>query len=78
MSEDRSVKLYAGGEKKEFSVCCSSMAEAFKQCSDNEGYGSLFDVKEGRMTTGFDLEPLEFCPWCGERVRFDWLCEIDD
>lgn len=53
------------------SVCCAELAKAFEPGTDNEGYGALVSISiHGGYKIGCgELEDIEFCPWCGRRVK---------
>jgi len=56
--------------------CCRAFAKALEAGTDAEGYGSLlyrdwnWSGKKSRADWRFcaDLPPLNYCPWCGDRV----------
>lgn len=49
--------------------CCQEFGKALQPCTDNEGYGRLVSWHSGQLPTmGCDLEPLRFCPWCGDKL----------
>jgi hypothetical protein len=48
---------------------CRDFVEAQASCTDNEGYGPLFSVWDGKWSVGCSLPEPTFCPWCGRRIR---------
>lgn len=65
-----SVEVVVGlSPRKKFLVCCADFAAATQPGTDNEGYGALIWVLDGKWTMGSeDLGSIEFCPWCGKKV----------
>lgn len=56
-------------------ACCAEWEEAHNDESDNEGVGPLIWYEDDspaprtgpvESLRGSPLEPLRFCPWCGE------------
>jgi hypothetical protein len=47
---------------------CDEFKKAQQSCTDNECYGKLIVERDGQWTMGCDLEPIKFCPWCGNKV----------
>jgi hypothetical protein len=58
--------------------CCENWDKAFKEETDNEGYGPLMywgdpdefpdSVVGLGFHIGYGLERIRFCPWCGRAV----------
>lgn len=59
---------------KEPPPCCEAWRRALQMGTDAEAYGSLIAFHDrqreehpGRFVAGFDMPPLNFCPWCGAK-----------
>ena len=50
-------------------VCCKEFRDAMQEGTDNEGYGKLIFIEEGRYATGDHLPAINFCPWCGTSLE---------
>lgn len=48
---------------------CWCWKAAHQKGTDTGAYGPLISHFNNAPIIGCDLEPIEFCPWCGERVR---------
>lgn len=47
--------------------CCEDWEDAQKPGTDHEGYGCLLLRYLGDWVMGAAMEPIQFCPWCGEK-----------
>lgn len=58
--------------KQPIDLCCRQFLKAQECCTDNEGYGTLLkhynDKFGGYWHIGCDLDPIDFCPWCGKKI----------
>ncbi len=45
--------------------CCQEFDRALEGGTDNEGYGKLIYIDGDVTTTGCNLPPIKYCPWCG-------------
>lgn len=53
-----------------WSACCKEMQDAMGPGTDNEGYGALCSVDNGRPQMGvYGLTPISLCPWCGAALE---------
>lgn len=56
-------------------VCCDDMAESFGAGTDNEGYHGLSSIESNMVEIGCTLPPIKYCPWCGDKIDWQWLSE---
>ena len=54
-------------------VCCNDMSQAFDDGTDSEGYEPLLCERDGMIDVGDGLSNIEYCPWCGKKIDWDWL-----
>jgi len=48
---------------------CPQWLKAQQPGTDSEAYGRLVTIWAGEPSIGCELEPIEFCPWCGAQLR---------
>lgn len=53
----------------EIKSCCRDLNHMFEERTDNEAYGPLGWVSWGEVTLGSILKPINYCPWCGEKIE---------
>ena len=49
--------------------CCAEFLSAMCDGTDNEGYGKLISLEDGKYSAGEGLNDLKFCPWCGANLE---------
>lgn len=52
-----------------YKYCCDEFGQAQADGTDNEGHLSLIRGDDGVWTMGMKLPPIEYCPWCGAKLR---------
>lgn len=50
---------------------CRQWLRAQQSGTDNEMYGRLLRIMDGDALIGCDLDPIEYCPWCGTPLKDD-------